>query len=307
MHNEERKLKDDWRAKGNGRSSELAAFLNQIAYQLNNAEVISGGSCKVTDFGLRIEVDATGGVTILHPFKFAVTGTSTGSVESGRVWADEKEITITGFPASDINCASNTKFYVKIDWTGGGEDPTATWTEATAYPAETRGVIICPVIEFDTAGDATSYRQMQWQDILITRRPRWNELHDADSNTTISPDGDVTTDTLAIGETDKEWYSVSARASNGVSLTAGASGTPTGSSISADSSGNIYLTSNESGATIDITTAAGGGDIKIRTGGGTFITGLPTTAPAGVNTGQLYTQTAAQLGGSGTTKVLCVV
>ena len=64
--------------------------------------------------------------------------------------------------------------------------------------------------------------------------------------------------------------------------------------------GDIQLTPNGSGKIIVTILRT----IDLEIAGTTTLESLPTTDPA--STGRLFTQTAAELGGSGTTKVLCV-
>lgn len=77
--------------------------------------------------------------------------------------------------------------------------------------------------------------------------------------------------------------------------------------ITLDAGGNnIYLRDGSSNPTIEFNTNTGlisGSSLKID-GSQVDFTGLPTSDPS--SAGRLFTQTATQLGGSGTTKVICV-
>jgi len=106
----EYRLKDNWQARSQSRNSAVAEALNALAMQLNNAEVITGGTCRPTQFGLRIEVDST---QYAAPFdcvsfstdKFIIRGEGVehvirrGGISDEFFWVG----TWTGFTASGTN------------------------------------------------------------------------------------------------------------------------------------------------------------------------------------------------------------
>ena len=87
------RLKEDW--KGHGGSGPIANALNAIAQQLNNAEVVSGGTCRPTEYGLRIETSG-------FPWDRMVNGFT---VQGANVTIIEPEIQVgaeTPISASDL-------------------------------------------------------------------------------------------------------------------------------------------------------------------------------------------------------------
>jgi len=76
MRGSEYSLKDDWKPVGKSkRAKMLADFLNAIALQFNRAEVVSGGTAKPTENGLRIEAAGSGGLDLSNiNFGYSIAG-----------------------------------------------------------------------------------------------------------------------------------------------------------------------------------------------------------------------------------------
>lgn len=201
------------------------------------------------------------------------------------------------------------------------------------------------VLSFDSDGVCTEL--MQGDLILPEFRigdaatPKWNEVLDA--ATSVEMISDTTdTDNLSIGTSLKKWHEISATAHDSVLLSAtddvaGADGgqlkllsetTATAfvpevllHSITADleitaettatieSGGDMLLDSLaglDLSAVDDVTIRTDTGDVVINPTGVVRISGLP-TASGVLAANSLFTQTAAQLGGTGSTKVICIV
>jgi len=157
---------------------------------------------------------------------------------------------------------------------------TANLVETSSYPADEKGKLRMLLITFES--DAAAHlpdldaNQRGWWH----RVDRWNEIADAEDDTTIHPDTDDT-HSLKIGEDLIEWTDIGINAVDTVAVSVGASG-------------SITLTTN-TGSVITIDS------------GTVYISNLPTIS-SGLGAGALYTQTVAQIIGSGTDarKVLCV-
>jgi len=100
-----KKLKQDWQ--GRGFFGRVASWMNEVAFQINNASVVTGGRVSQTALGLQIAVSSTGsgsytgelwimGYHLFDSANFSPTntnGTAISGTYSGATWI---EIDISG-------------------------------------------------------------------------------------------------------------------------------------------------------------------------------------------------------------------
>ncbi|MCP4493400.1 MAG: hypothetical protein GY820_39750 [Gammaproteobacteria bacterium] len=116
------KLKDDWVAPPGSSGEALAAFLNEVANQLNNGEVPSGGTMRVTSGGLRIEVGSDSADHFL--VEKSPDNPTTHVVVSGGWWAyyyqyleeATEELAATPDPPEDCCCPEWWETLPEAEW-----------------------------------------------------------------------------------------------------------------------------------------------------------------------------------------------
>jgi hypothetical protein len=162
----------------------------------------------------------------------------------------------------------------------------------------------------------------------VHRAPHWNQMQIALSNTNLTSDTDAT-DNLIIGTDASRWYNIYGKASNGIRLQSGAFGSSEASvdlgdaaagGVTVFASSDVHIEADADTGTgfaqISVSASSGGadsinlettnGDITLNAGDNIILSGLP-ASDTGLVTGEIFTQTAAELGDTGnTTKVVCI-
>ena len=149
----------------------------------------------------------------------------------------------------------------------------------------------------------------------VHRAPHWNEMQDANTSVYMHPNAEINAYNLHIGSSSKRWEDYFVRCDDDITMYAGYTenglGGPrlrflmaefgtVGSNISLDAFDQASINLRAGG---DVNLEAGD-DIILTATGQVVIAGLPSSDPS--YSGALFTQTATQLGGSGTTKVVCI-
>lgn len=100
-----------------------------------------------------------------HPFRFTQTSSTGGDIESGYLYFNGVQITITGLPASLASVTTTTRYYIAVTLSAG----TAEWLSTSgAFPDDVDDTEIYPILALTCADSVIAdIKQHRWSDIVV--------------------------------------------------------------------------------------------------------------------------------------------
>ena len=134
-------LKQDW--KGKGKSKNVADALNSLAFQLNNANVPSGGTAQPTPTGFQIEVDGDRPVAFKCTLSGAIATVAIGTIRKHGIgkWgiSEDTDVALTG---------TEEWVYVSMPRAGG----TVTIQHSSTEPESNSSTLKVPLCYYELSG-----------------------------------------------------------------------------------------------------------------------------------------------------------